>query len=91
MDEIRVERWGELQDHLFADSWNKELARHRSDFAFRGCANADEDLSTSLAKLTGDASELERHLLRNFRKYATRDAVPVDSAWNWLALGQHHG
>jgi hypothetical protein len=91
MDEICVESWGELQDLLFADSWNEELGRHRSNFAFRGSADANEDLSTSLAKLGGDASELEGHLLRNFRKYATRDAVPVDSPWNWLALGQHHG
>ncbi len=91
MEEIRVESWIELQELLFGDSWNEELGRHRSNFAFRGCSVADEDLSTSLAKLGGDAAELEGHLLRNFRKYATRDAVPVDSAWNWLALGQHHG
>ena len=91
MDEIRIDSWSELQDLLFSDSWNVELGRHRSDFAFRGCADSDADLSTSLAKLGGDASVLERHLLRNFRKYATGDAVPVDSAWNWLALGQHHG
>ncbi|HYY64045.1 MAG TPA: FRG domain-containing protein [Gaiellaceae bacterium] len=31
------------------------------------------------------------HLLRNFRKYAQREAVPFDSVWNWLALAQHHG
>ena len=91
MDEIRIDSWSELQDLLFSDSWNVELGRHRSDFAFRGCEDSDADLSTSLAKLGGDASALERHLLRNFRKYATGDAVPVDSAWNWLALGQHHG
>ena len=34
---------------------------------------------------------LERHLLRSFRKYAQRDAVPGDSLWNWLALAKHHG
>ena len=91
MDEISVESWAELQDIVFADSWNEELGRHRSDFAFRGCADADDELATSLAKLGGDASVVEGHLLRNFRKYAARDSVPVDSAWNWLALGQHHG
>jgi len=34
---------------------------------------------------------VEGHLLRNFRKCARRADVPFDSAWNWLALAQHHG
>jgi FRG domain len=91
MHEIRVESWAELQEHLFADSWNEQLRLHRSNFAFRGRWDADDDLATSLAKLGGDTRTLERNLLRNFRKYATSDAVPQDSPWNWLALGQHHG
>src|SRR5256885_1835859 len=54
-------------------------------------SRAGTDLTPSLVRLGGDAHELERHLLRNFRKYAPRGDVPVDSVWNWLALGQHHG
>ena len=92
MDEIRVTSWSQLQDALFADSWNEKLGLHRSDFAFRGRWDADDDLRTSLAKLSGEKLDvLEVNLLRNFRKYASRDAVPVDTPWNWLALGQHHG
>ena len=91
MQEIRVESWAELQEHLFADSWNEQLRRHRSNFAFRGRWNADDDLQTSLVRLGGNSAALERPMLRNFRKYAARDEVPVDSLWNWLALGQHHG
>src|SRR5437763_8299205 len=83
--------WTELQEQLFADSWNEELGLHRSNFAFRGRPNAGDDLSTSLARLGGDTEAIERPLLRHFRKYAARDAVPVDSTWNWLALAQHHG
>ena len=30
-------------------------------------------------------------MLRNFRKYAHQQAVPVDNVWNWLAVAQHHG
>ncbi|MDX6408910.1 MAG: hypothetical protein QOE13_1981, partial [Gaiellaceae bacterium] len=90
MEEIRVESWGELLERLFDDSWNEGLGRFRSDFAFRGRWDASENLVTSLTRHGGD-STLERHLLRNFRKYAARDAVPVDSSWNWLALAQHHG
>jgi hypothetical protein len=83
--------WSELHDQLFADSWNEELGLHRSNFAFRGRTRAEDDLSTSLARLGGDPATIERPLLRHFRKYAARDAVPVDSTWNWLALAQHHG
>jgi hypothetical protein len=91
MDETRVASWPELHERLFDDSWNELLGRHRSDFAFRGRPNADENLVTSLTRLGGDSMTVERHLLRNFRKYAASDAVPVDSHWNWLALAQHHG
>ena len=91
MEELRVRTWIELQEQLFAESWNEALGRHRSDFAFRGRWDASESLVTSLTRLGGDSAVLERHLLRNFRKYAARDEVPIDSAWNWLALAQHHG
>jgi FRG domain len=91
MEEIRVSSWLELQEQLFADTWKQELGLHRSDFAFRGRDDGRDDLATSLARLGGDAATLERHLFRNFRKYAGLEAVPADSPWNWLALGQHHG
>ncbi len=89
--EIRVSSWSELHEQLFADSWQEDLGLFRSRFAFRGCGRADANLASALARLGGDAAERERHLVRNFRKYAARDAVPADSPWNWLALGQHHG
>jgi FRG domain len=92
MEELRVGSWIELQEQLYADSWSERLRRHRSDFAFRGRWDASESLVTSLTRFSGEsATALERHLLRNFRKYAARDEVPVDSPWNWLALAQHHG
>ena len=91
MEERRVDGWVELQSQLFAESWKEELGLHRSDYAFRGRNDAGDDLATSLVRIGGDAATLERHLLRNFRKYAGLGVVPVDSPWNWLALGQHHG
>jgi hypothetical protein len=83
--------WSELHEQLFADSWNEGLRLFRSNFAFRGRPLAAEDLTTSLTRLGGNTEAIERPLLRHFRKYAARDAVPVDSTWNWLALAQHHG
>jgi hypothetical protein len=90
--DIRVSSWSELQDRLYAGSWQPGLKRFRSTLAFRGMWDAEADLATSLVRLGGrQYARQETHLLRNFRKYARRDSVPGDSIWNWLALAQHHG
>jgi hypothetical protein len=91
MDEITVNSWNELIDRLFANSWQPEIQRFRSPFAFRGVSESHHELETSLARLGGDFVEMEQHLLRNFRKYALRQAVERDSLWNWLSLAKHHG
>ena len=90
MEEIRAESWTHLQELLFADSWHAQLGRHRSDFVYRGEAFLDAKLATSLQRLGGDYATVERHLLRNFRKYARYEDVPVDSLWHWVALAKHH-
>ncbi|HEV2593545.1 MAG TPA: FRG domain-containing protein [Gaiellaceae bacterium] len=90
MEEIRAESWTHLHELLFADSWHEQLGRHRSDFVYRGEAFLDAKLATSLQRLGGDYADVERHLLRNFRKYARYEDVPVDSLWHWLALAKHH-
>ena len=48
-------------------------------------------MHTSLSRLGGNYTKLEPHLLRNFKKYAHKDADQGDLLWNWLALAQHHG
>src|SRR5205085_6938913 len=86
-----AESWTELHELLFADSWNDELGVFRSTYAFRGWPAVEGNgLVNRLARLGGDG-HLERQLLRAFRKYAAQDAVPRDTDWDWLALGQHHG
>ena len=90
MQEYRTETWLELQELLFANSWNDRLGLFRSSLAYRGSSDSAADLSSGLLRLGGD-TELERQLMRAFRKYARQDAVAHDTAWDWLALGQHHG
>jgi hypothetical protein len=90
MEEHVAGSWLELHELLFADSWNEELGVFRSNYAYRGSSNAAATLTSSLARL-GGGTELERQLMRAFRKYAAQDAVPHDTDWDWLALGQHHG
>ncbi len=82
--------WSHLIELLYADTWNADLRRHRSPYVFHGSHDARFPLRTSLQRLGGDLRANERHLLRNFRKYAQRDAGGGDSLWHWLALGQHH-
>jgi hypothetical protein len=86
--------WLDIVDALYQGSWNQDLQRFRSPFAFRGMSSTGHSLTTTLARLArGDADirRLELALLRNFRKYARADATIADSIWDWLALGQHHG
>src|SRR5919109_3743660 len=91
MTDVRVSSWSELNDALYEGSWRKQIERFRSPYAFRGVADTSHDLRTTLSRLGAQACELEGHILRNFRKYAPREAVPGDFVWNWLAVAQHHG
>ena len=87
----KAESWTHLMELLYADSWVPGLNRYRSPFAFRGVADASWSLETSLIRLGGPIDLLERHLLRNFRKYAYSHVKERDSLWFWLTFAQHHG
>ncbi|ABF44812.1 FRG domain-containing protein [Deinococcus geothermalis] len=91
MNEIRVSSWPALHEVLYGESWNPRLGRFRSPFVFRGQSRAEAKLTTTLQRLSGETREIERHLLRNFRKYAYRNGMDRDLPWYWLAVGQHHG
>ncbi len=86
-----AESWEHLCSLLFEESWQPSLGRFRSHYVYKGLTNASYGLTTSLNRLGGDYAAVERHLLRNFRKYAQRSDIGSDSLWSWLALGQHHG
>jgi hypothetical protein len=90
---ITVSSWVELLDELYRQSWDDSIERFRSPYIFRGVGIPSIDLSTSLQRLASgheDIGKLERHLLRNFRKYAHANAAAGNSVWNWLALATHH-
>jgi hypothetical protein len=91
----RARTWAELIDRLYEESWNSELQRFRSPYAFRGLADNDHDLSNGLVRLArghSDITKLEMAMLRNFRKYAAQQTTSrIDSIWHWLAVAQHHG
>jgi hypothetical protein len=80
-----------LQDCLFEGSFNPGINRFRSAWAFRGLSDAGYSIVTSLMRLGGEYARLERHLMRNFIKYAHRDVEQEASLWHWLSVAQHHG
>ena len=92
-----MQSWLDILDRLYEGSWNRELRRFRSPFAFRGVSRLTHSVSSSLVRLARpgspgtDVRRLETALLRNFRKYARAEAADADSVWNSLALGQHYG
>jgi len=90
MEITTLENWRELDEAISDRSWGSHPQHARPTVVFRGLARADYSNVTSLARLEGDYASLERHLLRNFRKYAYQRA-PGPTTWDWLALGQHHG
>jgi hypothetical protein len=72
-------------------SWNDAISRFRSPFVFRGLSDSSYSLVTSLMRLGGPYETLEKHILRNFRKYAESESVLPSSFWHLLAVAQHHG
>lgn len=91
--EIRAESWTDLMKILAEDAKHFEgISRHRNEKAYRGMADADWPITTSLQRINKTSfMQVEKHLLRNFRKYAPQNSVLFNTFWNWLALAQHHG
>lgn len=82
--------WNHLLDLLY-DIPLTYFGRIRSDFVYRGVADHNWGLQTSLQRLGGPFHKLERPLLRNFKKYATPGSIPTDNKWVEVTVAQHHG
>jgi hypothetical protein len=83
-----IHSWRELDDAVMDASATDEHAH--SSLVFRGLARSSYSNVASLARMGEDYPALERHLIRNFRKYAHRER-PGPTLWDWLSLAQHHG
>lgn len=87
-----VRSWPELCERLYDFSWQDDIGRFRSNYAFRGISDQSYELSTRFRRNCGPHPKLEYHLLRNFRKYAQYDCGNINfSDWHWLTLAQHYG
>src|SRR3954453_9910394 len=85
-----VHSWRELDDSIADPGIGRYEHRVHSTLVFRGLARSSYSNMSSLARLSGQFEQLERHLIRNLRKYAHREA-PGPTLWDWLSLAQHHG
>src|SRR3954463_16055714 len=83
--------WRELDDAVAdAGARTAGAGRVHPSLVFRGLGRAEYSNRSSLARLGEEAARMERHLIRNFRKYAHRER-PGPTMWDWLSLAQHHG
>ncbi|WP_055501261.1 FRG domain-containing protein [Nonomuraea pusilla] len=90
MTMVTVSSWRELDDAISEAGRGEGKSHAHSTLVFRGLARSSYSHVSGLARLDGEYASLESHLIRNFRKYAHRQA-PGPTVWDWLALGQHHG
>src|SRR3954471_6366395 len=90
MDVLTPRSWRELDEAITDSEFGRHPAHARSTLVFRGLSRSCYSNVSSLARLDGDYPAVERHLIRNFRKYA-HQAAPGPTTWDWVALGQHHG
>ena len=90
LNDIRIASWSEIKSALY-DIPVSQHGRFRSDYVYRGAADTAWPLVTSLKRMGGNYVQLERPLLRAFKKYADPGSIPGDSIWVRLAVAQHHG
>lgn len=91
-NDITIGSWSELCDRLYDNSWKKDLGRFRTDYAFRGLSDKNYSLCSGFLRSCGNNSNLEYHLLRNFKKYSELDHPgSTVSEWRLMTIAQHHG
>lgn len=91
MKERRVNNWNDLNEILFDGTWNPLISRYRSTFAYRGVSVASYSLENGLMRLGKPYPNMEKNLIKQFKKYAQRHIVAKDTEWHWLSVAQHHG
>lgn len=91
MEDRVINNWDELQAAIFEGVWDQSIRRYRNNKVFRGVRDKRWDLMPTLNRVTPHKLELERQILRSFRKYGYADLQGYTSFWQVLATGQHYG
>ena len=95
--QVTVSSLGDLIDRVTPTEPDPRTGRRRDSGVYRGDADANWPLLTSLDKLGGASSphskaDLEEHILRNFMRYSRPylNQPPINE-WEVLVTAQHHG
>jgi hypothetical protein len=93
---IEVTSLGELVDRATPEKPDPVTRRLRDAGVYRGAANVDWPLLTSLDRLGGvdpphSKRALEEHILRNFVRYSRPHFPTTRNEWELLVAAQHHG
>ncbi|MEM1337509.1 MAG: FRG domain-containing protein [Bacteroidota bacterium] len=91
MKSIKVKDWNDLNDKLFADTWDKDIKRHRSTFAYRGASKSEWKIQNGLSRIGTPYPNLENNLIKQFKKYGHTLVAEKETEWHWLSVAQHHG
>lgn len=90
-NDIKARDWLHLQELIFKDAFDTTVNRYRTKYVFRGLSSSEYQLETSLLRLKNNIKQIEKPLIRNFRKYAIGNPIAADTTWHWITLAQHHG
>jgi hypothetical protein len=95
IQEIEVRSLTELLDAVTPGSPDPASGRLRDTSVYRGSANAEWSLLTSLDRLDQEQphgkEHLEEHILRTFIRYSRPYVPQPPNEWELLVIAQHHG
>jgi len=89
--ETTAESWREVEDWLADADWALHPEAPRPTLVYRGLPSSSHTLMTSLERRGISYAGRERHLFRNFRKYAFRHGHSDWSDWYWISLARQYG
>lgn len=90
-NEFKANSWIDLQEFIFNEK-DQNIDRFRSNYVYRGIPNKEWELLTSIQRIGTIPSKMEKHLMRNFKKYSSNEILSANyNIWDWIALAQHHG
>ncbi|HEX6291517.1 MAG TPA: FRG domain-containing protein [Herpetosiphonaceae bacterium] len=96
IEEIEIRSLSDLLEAVTPATPDPDSGRLRDWSVYRGAANREWPLLTSLDRLGGvdpphTKSHLEEHILRTFIRYSRPYVQPPPNEWELLVIAQHHG
>ena len=91
MQEIIIKSFDELSSIVFEDCYDNNIHRYRNNIVYRGVSDKSYGLDSKLNRICSHNLDLEKSIIRSFRKYGYADLKDSSSYWALIATGQHYG